>query len=160
MSNLTRAIREKAVDLECLLVGNRLTTLGRASLLLPIPAANYFININNPNDLIRSIGAFAILSPIFFWGGMEYFTWFGKETNKIYKRTKKHIKRYDKIDERFVKAIFKGEECGAKYDDVSKKSPFGYCEWQGVYLAARALGKNKEFNEIKQQYYRKKIPLI
>lgn len=159
MKLLTDKLNEKLVNLECKLIGNRLTLLGRASLYSIIPIIDY---IQDHNQTSEHAGAYTALvfSPILFWFGMEVVTGSGRATTNVYTRTKKHIKKYGKVGEKFAKKIFTFEGKSIKESEIDKKSPLGYCEWQGMYLASKALRKTKEFNELKEKYYHKIIPLV
>ena len=73
----------------------------------------------------------------------------GKTTKRIYERTKEYIGSRGQLEPEFVEQVIKGSE-NAKY--------FGYCELQGVYLAARETGNLEVFNKVKRKYSKIIIP--
>lgn len=76
-------------------------------------------------------------------------TWGGSWTEDIYKRTKEHISKYWKLDEKFfVKLV----------DFYSKNIVMWYCEQQGIYLAAKEFWLEKEFFELKAKHTNNIIP--
>jgi len=157
MLKLTDKFKEKLTDIECVFAGNRITAAGRTCLLSLIPILTYMPeNLSKIEDLLY---AGLVLTPLSLGIYGELHTSSGITTIQIYHRTKQHIKQYGKIDERFVKAIF-SEGYYSKENEISDKTIYGYCEWQGIYLASKALRKTKEFKELKDKYYKKSTPLF
>ncbi len=76
-------------------------------------------------------------------GGVLTGTWFGNGTAQAYKRTKKHILKNSRLDPRAIKALV-----GKNNDDKE----VGYCELQGVYLAAKELEQLGAFYTGKEKY--------
>lgn len=64
-----------------------------------------------------------------------------------YERTKKNIKRFNRFDDRVARVLFS-----------SSRLLHGYCEEQGIYLAARDLGFASDFRRLKKKYSKNKIP--
>ncbi|GAB0174213.1 MAG: hypothetical protein HHAS10_00920 [Candidatus Altimarinota bacterium] len=85
---------------------------------------------------IETVIAFtAFLGAVLVCGG-------GRATKLYYDITKKHIKRTGTVDARFLSKVMNGYQ-GTKL--------LGYCELQGVYLAARNNGLSSEFKAAKKQ---------
>ena len=75
----------------------------------------------------------------------------GKNTLKLYKRTREHIRDFGRLDERFVKTVIrKGQN----------ERTYGYCEQQGVYLAALHEGQTEIFRNIQKKYSKVKVPFF
>jgi hypothetical protein len=138
MGTLTEKINNLAVGL----FGNRVSALG-----LGIMIASHFYPAPNSIEHPVITGLYGITSTA---GIMMYFyTGFGLPTLRIYKRTKQHIRDWKKLDHDFFIAYLGG--------DVRK--PFtGYCQLQGMYLAARDTGHLEEFRELKRKYSKNLLP--
>jgi len=140
-------LKEKLNEVEATLIGNRVTVLGTtlitsglASLCIKAPSHPSFINII-PEFIIGSVGA-----------SFVGYTQFGGKMISIYKRTTKHLKRFNKFDERFFTTIV-GNDSSCKFT--------GYCQLQAMYLAARDSGNPenvREFAQLKKQYTRNIVP--
>jgi hypothetical protein len=73
----------------------------------------------------------------------------GTSTLEYYHRSVKHIKRFERLDHRFATTLIKGGENDAI---------FGYCELQGMYLAARNYGQLDAFYKAKKEVSNNIIP--
>jgi len=76
---------------------------------------------------------------------------FGCSTIAIYRRSMAHISRYGRLDDRFAKAVINGSE---------NEPLTGYCQQQGLYLAARDTGMLATFREAQKQHSNVSIPFI
>ncbi|MDO8516602.1 MAG: hypothetical protein Q7S33_00605 [Nanoarchaeota archaeon] len=118
MASLKDKLKEKLLDAEALLLGNRITVLGELAFLY----GNFVDSDYKIMGLIlSSLGGFCIGA-----------TRLGTETFRTYIKTKEHIKKHNKLDQHFL-------EMG-----ICKKL---YCDRQGAYLAARDYGQSKAFKE-------------
>ncbi len=73
----------------------------------------------------------------------------GLGTLKYYNRTSKHIKQFGKLDSEFAKTLIEGTE---------NRKFTGYCQIQGMYLAAKKYGQLDAFYEAKKKYSKNIIP--
>lgn len=74
---------------------------------------------------------------------------FAGRTVLAYERTKQHIQKFGRIDRRYLKTWL-GHE--------SKYKITGYCQLQGMYLAAQEEGLTKEFAELKGTHTKNIVP--
>lgn len=72
----------------------------------------------------------------------------GAGTQSLYEDTLAHIEKHGFIDSLFFKRALLGD----RYDCL------GYCELQGMYLAAKELGLEDQFKELRKEYTTNKIP--
>lgn len=73
----------------------------------------------------------------------------GLGTLKYYNRTSKHIKQFGKLDSEFAKTLIEG---------TGNRKFTGYCQIQGMYLAAKKYGQLGAFYEAKKKYSKNIIP--
>jgi hypothetical protein len=125
------------------LIGNRIDLLGK---LLMLGGAYCGIDGAIDGSIIEMGTAVAALTTGFEFSRQ---TEFGSMTKYIYERTKKHIQEFGKIDERFASCILSGD-CEEKL--------YGYCELQGMYLAAKECGQLATFTKQKKNYSGVAIP--
>ncbi|MGV8086088.1 MAG: hypothetical protein ACP5N1_00520 [Candidatus Woesearchaeota archaeon] len=69
------------------------------------------------------------------------YTSYGLKTLKYYNRTSNHIKNFGTLDLTFAKTLIKGTE---------NKKFTGYCQLQGLYLAAKKYDQLETFYEAKK----------
>ena len=125
-------------------LGNRVTAAAYVSTF------NYFCAsfsdyLNSPTYFLLSTFALVGITPLF--GATSC----AENTIKLYKRTRQHIRDFGYLDERFVKKVISKSENGSVY---------GYCEQQGVYLAAIHQGQAEVFRKVQKQYSNIKIPFF
>jgi len=141
------AIKEKLLNLETVLIGNRGVVLG-----ISLAFGGTFAMYNEVKHV----------TPNLFLLGSYFLTAFsgavvggynncGEGTVKIYQRTVEHLKEFRKIDKRFLLTCME--------DDANKKYT-GYCQLQGIYLACRDYAPEclPEFYELKKQYTKNIVP--
>jgi len=139
---------EKVNDLEARLLGNRCLVLGAA--LVGGGTYEFFmsslsVSDKEPLNLIASItSSLTAIIGSFLIG----FNTCGIDTYKSYKRTIKHIEQFGEImPDFFIKYI--GQDNGHF---------MGYCQLQGMYLAARKNGKLESFYRNRKEYSKCLIP--
>jgi hypothetical protein len=84
------------------------------------------------------------ISTIFF-----NYTLFGLSTLHYYRRSTKHIQDHEKLDLRFAKTLIKGTE---------NRKFTGYCQLQGLYLAAKKYDQLDIFKEAKSSVSNNVLP--
>lgn len=144
------SLNELLNDAKVAVTGNRVTL---ASGLL---AANFLYAAGSA--IAHAIGAWnepvasALKSPEFLYlvasapfgtlglRGLDY-TRFGTSTLKLYRRTKRHIEQFGSLQPKFAKGVIEKTE---------NRAFTGYCQLQGMYLAAKELGQEEAFNEAKR----------
>lgn len=144
--------RDKLNSLEVELIGNRITTLGVTLATGSIIAIPLVTVGTVGQDIMQAAVYFGTLATGLFLLGI---TKGGNTTYKIYQRTAKHIKEHGKLDPRFLRKIVRNEENNMY---PNKTHCHGYCEEQGVYLAARDYGQLDVFREEKERYSDVVIP--
>ncbi|MBI2672745.1 hypothetical protein HYX19_00645 [Candidatus Woesearchaeota archaeon] len=77
------------------------------------------------------------------------YTTAGSGTLRYYNRTSKHIKQFRRLDPGFAKTLIEGTE---------NRKFTGYCQLQGMYLAAKKYGQLDVFYEAKKKYSKNIIP--
>ena len=112
-------------------------------------------------DLIAKIGAAGCISaaaisnsglwvvPLPFFAGLIGYTKLGLSTLKYYKRTSAHIKKFGRLDRRFAETLIKGTE---------NRKFTGYCQLQGLYLAAKRYGQLDVFYAAKSAVSNNVLP--
>lgn len=73
----------------------------------------------------------------------------GRTTKKYYKKTKKHIELRGELAPEFIEKVIKKSE---------NSKVLGYCELQGIYLAARDTDNLDVFYQVKNKLSRNIIP--
>ena len=130
-------MKNKLKDFGIRFFGNRLTLAGA---LIFLDGLTYcFLDTINLED---SLYPPMYLINLSFGAQLLAGTMFGRSTYDYYKRTIEHIVKNDgKFDERYLKVVFKksGKVCG-------------YCEEQGMYLAAREKCLVSKFREAQKKY--------
>jgi hypothetical protein len=128
-------LRNALDNLEVRLIGNRVFALG-ASLFSGgiIACVISGPSINRDNDLMYG-------AAVAIGGVMMGFNTFGSSTYKSYKKTLKHIELCGEIRPDFFIEYL-------KYDNGRF---IGYCQLQGMYLAARKYGKLESFFQNKRE---------
>jgi len=96
---------------------------------------------------ITESGIWAI--PLPFLVGLVGYTNFGLSTLKYYKRTSAHIKKFGRLDRRFAETLIKGTE---------NRKFTGYCQLQGLYLAAKRYGQLEIFYAAKSAVSNNVLP--
>jgi hypothetical protein len=137
------------------LLGNRVTALG----ILAMCAGIYgFINspaVANPGKHIlwgKLIASLTFDAGFFLTGT----TAAGLTTRKFYRKTMQHINEHGKLDERYINTIlsYAGTEGFVECNDQCT----GYCQIQGIYLAARDMGQLDVFRECKRKNSKNWVP--
>jgi hypothetical protein len=82
-------------------------------------------------------------------GALIGYTSFGLRTLEYYIRTSKHIQEHGKLDLRFGERLIKGTE---------NRKFTGYCQIQGLYLAAKKYNQLEAFYELKNSISKNIIP--
>ncbi|MBR9704526.1 hypothetical protein GOV12_03885 [Candidatus Pacearchaeota archaeon] len=175
---------DKLKDLNITLFGNRVTQLGRALTLAgaitiasfytpPEPqevyqylANNHFSKITDPNtrkvytpkiqsleeisknlneNIPTLLGSLALLCGI----SIEIGTLAGVSTKKYYDKTLKHINLRGELTQEFVTTIINGSD---------NRWTWGYCQLQGVYLAAKQSGELDTFYKVMKEHSKNLIP--
>tara|TARA_Y100000310_G_C20560822_1_gene752981 strand:- start:70 stop:480 length:411 start_codon:yes stop_codon:yes gene_type:complete len=132
-------LADKAESLYVALTGNRVTLASRLFTTAYVGSIPFF-----PDILL----AFMMPATIIVYGG-EIITCCGLTTPKFYNRTRDHIKKFDKLDPRFVKEMIK---------ETENREFVGYCQLQGMYLAARNYGQLDVFKDVKKEISNCRIP--
>ncbi|TAL53435.1 MAG: hypothetical protein EPN86_04450 [Nanoarchaeota archaeon] len=133
------------------LIGNRITAFGVLSLgasfvalssgaEFPLPSDANFLDILKTTavDSATIAGSFAL--------GYSHL---GFGTLELYNRTIGHIREHGKLEERYASTVFTSNSI----DRVT-----GYCQIQGMYLAAAEEGFADEFRRYKEMYSNNIIP--
>lgn len=150
------SLNELLNDARVAVVGNRVTLVSALlSALYSIGnAVAYAIPAwNEPVASALKSGEFLYLSAsalpgILGIGGLSR-TKFGLGTLEFYKKTKRHIKTFGSLSPRFAGRAIKKTE---------NKILTGYCQLQGMYLAAKELGQEEAFKEAKREFSNCLIP--
>jgi hypothetical protein len=74
---------------------------------------------------------------------------FSAKTRKIYETTKRHIRDFGTIDPDYFKVMM-----GIDLDNWT----YGYCQLQGMYLAAKEMGCLDQFHSLKKKYTTNVLP--
>lgn len=78
-------------------------------------------------------------------------TRFGRSTLRVYRRARRHIEREGRLDPRLSRRVIVGaQEPGNEC--------IGYCEEQGLYLAARDSGQLEAFERARREYSTISVP--
>lgn len=144
------SLAEKVEDAYISLVGNKVTLL-TSSLLAASAysiADNFYEHFANNNFSFLSFLGFGMLGSIS--GMINLGTKFGAGTLYFYRRTEEHIERYGELKPRVVELWMKHK--------TENEPEFGYCQQQGIYLAARKHGQLEAFYEAKERVSKVKIP--
>lgn len=136
------SLKEKINKIGIGLLGNRVTALGCA-LLTSSAASLELVDKFRPVDNNFYINYGPEMGLAFLGTVLLTHTEFGSKTVKLYDKTAKHIKKFDRIDKRFFDKIIPVNDITNNWD--------GYCQMQGVYLAARDYGKLDEFKEMRKK---------
>ena len=125
------------------LFGNRVTILGASIAVLP-----YCVDIQN-DTLLQTL--IMVSSPLItgLGGALLGSTSFGADTYSHYIRAEKHIKKFGELKPKYVQKLIEGS---------TNRKFFGYCELQGVYLAAKKYGQLDVFNEVKKSHSNNILP--
>ena len=135
------------------LVGNRLTMIGY-SLVGLIFSQDYIISEINSLNLDRPYELFLRFTLAFLTGCAGGFlggTGLGISTYRNYKKSQKHIKEFGRLRKKYARVLIEGSE---------NCCFIGYCQQQGLYLAAKQAGQLDIFNEAKRKYSRVAIPFF
>ena len=138
--------RSKAV----LLFGNRLAPVGYALL-----AYYFWLNIENclfqeNRSISETVLRFFLMVGSGVGGAfLAGSNAFGVITEKFYRKTREHILEFGAIDPLFFQKTMEGWE-DEKY--------YGYCQLQGIFLAAKELNKVEEFRALKREHCKNIIP--
>ncbi|MDD5192486.1 MAG: hypothetical protein PHH54_06405 [Candidatus Nanoarchaeia archaeon] len=119
-----------------LLAGNRLTLMSELMI-----GSGLFLSGDNHPTLKPLLGMIGF--PVYF------VTVCGLQTLSSYNRTIKHIKKFEKLDERFAK-----EQMGEYKNNLL----MGYCQLQGMYLASKKYNQLDEFYKLKKKISEVIIP--
>lgn len=135
-------LKEKLLNLEAELLGNRVSALSTALFASGVTT----VLVNG----LESAGLLAGLSLEAGIAGMSYTTC-GTSTSKIYKRTKEHLRNFGKLDSRFFDTMVGFDKEGILA---------GYCQLQGMYLACRDYAPEllSEFYKLKKENTRNILP--
>ena len=156
MNKLRKRYNETMVQL----VGNRVTlasylgmVAGAALIADGLSNSGYMASGFNVGAAELSGGILlALLGPI-----PAAATYLGRGTLELYRRTRDYIERKGHLDERFVERTIKCIQSKAGYRG-SKTN--GYCEEQGMYLAAKEAGRDslEVFRRTHGKHSRIRIP--
>jgi len=116
-------LNEIAEQLYVGLIGNRFNALSE------IVIGTGFYGLAADDSLVWGI-------PIWLGGLLFGYNLAGVSTVIYFNRTSGHIKRFEKLDERFAKAMIEGTE---------NTGFAGYCQLQGMYMAAKKHGQLDAF---------------
>ena len=142
----TQASAEKINNAIIRMTGNRVTLLG------------YGLTVGGIGSLLHTIGTpsllnigIGMLSVITFSIGTGFvgITNEGRETFTHYKRAKEHIDNHGRLEPRYAEKVILGSE---------NHSFIGYCQQQGLYLAARDYGQLEVFERVRKAHSNVKIP--
>jgi hypothetical protein len=124
------------------LIGNRASAIGTA--MLAGGAGAMVLEGPGPLGCLSALAAGVGI-------GLDSYTGFGSSMKKIYDRTVKHVKRFNRLDRRFFNTVMGLD----RFDSL-----VGYCQLQGMYLACRDYAPQKlpNFYELKQQNTRNIVP--
>ncbi|MEI7718291.1 MAG: hypothetical protein WCI72_00355 [archaeon] len=145
-------LKEKLLDLETRLIGNRFSILGESLLLGGYGAfANEVLNNISRDNYSGIIPAIGFCGLAFVGACLTGYTEFGRTTKKIYRRTKEHLGKFGKLDKDFFSTCLKTE---------ADKRYTGYCQLQGMYLACRDYAPEllPEFYQLKKQNTKNILP--
>jgi hypothetical protein len=141
--NTVHKMLEGAQYMLAALLGNRATVVGYA-LIAIWQAAPHLA----PQEWKAPLAA--LTAPIGILGaGIAGYTGFGLTVGHYYRLTAHHIQEHGRLDPRFAEAIILGSE---------NRAFTGYCQQQGLYLAARDYGHLDVFEEVRQAYSNVRIP--
>ncbi len=87
--------------------------------------------------------------PLPLFAGIMAYSYFGMSTLKYYKRTATHIKKFGELDRRFAETLIK---------ETENQKFTGYCQLQGMYLAATRYGQLDAFYKAKSAISNNVIP--
>lgn len=135
-------LKETLGNLEVRLLGNRLFALGMPLLFGGFPASFMYLSNNDYRNFFLSIAATIV------GAGLVGINADGRFTFKSYQRTKGHIEQFGEIKPEFFREYIKdtnGRICG-------------YCDVQGIYLAARELNKLESFYKNRREQSKCIIP--
>lgn len=116
---------------------NRVTAA--SYLAVPAGAAIWF---SGPLGSMRSFAGCLLFSAGLAALGV---TKLGLGTRETYRRSKAHIERHGRLDERFARAVILGARDG-------ENGCYGYCQEQGLYLAARDSGELETFERARREH--------
>ena len=134
---------DKVDDVYVSLVGNRLN------------ATFQFISVNtavlaySSYEIGSTMGTVVFAYGSFLSATCSAWTLCGRSTSKYYKRTEEHIKRFGELRPRFLEKLISKTE---------NREIVGYCQLQGVYLAARKHGQLAVFYDVKRRCSNNVIP--
>jgi len=132
-------IKDSLQGLEVLLIGNRVSALG---------ISLCFGGVVGCGMIERPPGNLLYISIAMVGTSAAGISRYGVGTYGAYQRTLKHIKKFGRIGHRFFK----------KYIEKGDGIALGYCELQGMYLAARKCGQLDSFFENKRKYSNNLVP--
>ncbi len=144
--------KDKVLNLEAGLIGNRFAALGNSIMFGYYGAfANEFWKVSEYHDFSAINSTMGFLGLTFAGAAISGYNAGGWSTKKIYNKTKKHVKRFGKIDERFFRVCL---------GDDSRKKLTGYCQLQGMYLACRDYAPEclSEFYDLKTKHTKNMVP--
>ncbi len=141
---------DKVDDIYVSLTGNRMTVLSHFAIAYGIGMmGGAWRGVGDDPICLLSCLSGAVI----YTGGLlaSINTCCGRTTPWYYKETEEHIKHFGKLDERFARNLIQGSENG---------SFVGYCQQQGLYLAARKHGQLGVFRQAQKKYSKIKIPFF
>jgi|SRR3989344_4673884 len=148
------SLTEKVEDAYIQVVGNRVTAAATVATVSSAGPLGLFLESlfsteqTNPLLTVAYATGFVVTSLIATGYLME--TKCGTKTQQYYRRTEKHIKKYNQLKPRVVELWMTRT--------TENQATYGYCQQQGIYLAAKKHGQLDAFYEAKRKVSRVKIP--
>ena len=135
-------LKEKLLEAEAVLIGNRASAIGTAMLVGGAGAA-----------VLEGPGPAGCISALVAGTGiaLDSFTGFGSTMKSMYTRTAAHLKKFNRLDERYFNTAMGLD----RYNSL-----VGYCQLQGMYLACRDYAPQQlpKFYELKQKNTKNILP--
>ena len=131
------SLKEKISKIGISLIGNRVTALGCSMLSgsltsLALSHEGQLLENHGLSMSLGYVGALLLLQ-----------TELGSNTSRLYEKTVNHIKKFGRIEERFFDKVVPVNDMASPWD--------GYCQLQGVYLAARDYDQLNDFNRMRSK---------
>ena len=129
-------------SLNIVFLGNRVTLASRI-LFATIAYSSHEDYFSHPAvEIAEAVGLYSTVM-------VEALTLCGYSTMHYYNRTMNHINEFGKLDGRYIKQMIKGTE---------NRKFIGYCQIQGMYLAAKKAKQLETFKRVKAEVCNNIIP--
>lgn len=141
------SLAEDVRDAYVALIGNRITLA--SAIVFDLSISKFILNITEMEKHSSETTAGLLFTALFGVAFLQS-TKCGIGTAEFYNATNDHIRRKGTLQEHVVKKWIEKA--------VEKDSALGYCQLQGIYLAAKKHGMEELFFEYKKKYSVNRLP--